>query len=227
MRLATVVYQGSTRAAVVEDGYVSLLPYAELGELLSAGPVSAAAGQTVAEAGLAEIRLAAPVPRPEKIICVGLNFRDHAAEAGFALPGSPTLFAKYWRSLVGPNDEIELPAVSSEGDWEAELAVVIGRPCRHASEREASEAIAGYTVLNDISMRDWQMRTPQFLQGKTFENSTPVGPYLVTPDDVPDPAGLDMSCHVNGEQMQRSSTAEMIFSPAEIIAYISQVITLV
>ena len=125
------------------------------------------------------------MPPPEKIICVGLNYRDHMREMGHEMPDYPTLFAKYAPSLVGAYDDIVLPRVSEKIDWEVELAVVIGRPVRHADAEQAEAAIAGYTVLNDVSVRDYQSRTSQFLQGKTFETTTPLGPWLVTPDEVP------------------------------------------
>jgi acylpyruvate hydrolase len=227
MRLATVEYQGVAHAAIVSDNHVSLLPYAGIRELLEAGAVADAAGSVMSEVDLSDVTIGAPVPRPEKVICVGLNFRAHAAEAGFALPDHPTIFAKYWRALIGPYDEIEMPTVSDQVDWEAELGLIIGAPVRNATPDQAREAIAGYTVVNDISMRDWQMRTPQFLQGKTFERSTPVGPYLVTPDEVPNVLELAMTCSVNGVRMQNGSTSDMIFSPVELVAYISQIITLV
>lgn len=227
MRLATVEYHGAMRAAIITDGRVSLLPYADVRQLLEAGVLSDVRHAVEAEVDLSEVALAAPIPSPEKVICVGLNFRDHAAEAGFEVPNHPTIFAKYWRSLIGPYDEIEMPAVSAQVDWEAELGIIIGTQVRHATAAQAAEAIAGYTIVNDISMRDWQMRTPQFLQGKTFERSTPVGPYLVTPDEVPNILDLTMSCKVNDETMQHASTSDMIFSPVELVVYISQIITLV
>jgi acylpyruvate hydrolase len=228
MRLATIYQHGATRASVIQDGRVRLLPYADVGELLASGlPVGDAARSAGEDIDVAKVRFAPPVPRPEKIICVGLNFRAHAAEAGFALPNHPTLFAKYWRSLIGHGEEIDMPPNSDAVDWEAELGVVMGRSCRYATEQQALDAIAGYTVVNDISMRDWQLRTSQFLQGKTFELSTPVGPCLVTPDEVDHARNLVISCEVNGEEMQNCSTTDMIFSPAQIVAYISEIMTLV
>jgi acylpyruvate hydrolase len=167
------------------------------------------------------------VPAPEKIICVGLNDGSHAEETGLGVPEYPTLFAKYARALIGPRDDILLPRNSSRVDWEAELAVVIGRVSRHLEEAEAGEAIAGYTVANDVSMRDWQVRTRQWLQGKTFETSTPVGPALVTLDELDDPDAVRVTCEVNGELMQETSTTDLVFSPAALVAYVSSIITLV
>ena len=170
------------------------------------------------------------VPSPEKIICVGLNYRDHVLEMGNQLPEYPTLFAKYAPALIGANDEIVLPAVSDAVDWEVELTVVIGRSVRHADDESALAAIAGYTVLNDVSARDWQNRTKQFLQGKTFESSTPIGPWLVTPDELPEEsragAGLAVSTVLDGETMQQSSTDELVFGAVDLVRYISTIITL-
>lgn len=227
MRLATVEHDGEHHAAVLHGEQVELLPHPSLRELLATSPDLGQVSNGGPRVALEDVRILPPVPEPEKIVCVGLNFADHAAEAKMELPDYPTLFAKYSRSLIGPDDEISMPRVSDAVDWEAELGLVIGRPCRDATEDEALAAIAGYTVVNDISMRDWQLRTPEFLQGKTFEDSTPVGPYLVTPDEVDHARDLTLTCAVNGEEMQHSTTAKMVFSPAQIVAYISQIITLV
>jgi acylpyruvate hydrolase len=166
------------------------------------------------------------VPSPSKIFCVGLNYRGHILEMGRELPAVPTLFAKFAASLIGPRDRLVLPAVSDQVDWEAELAVVVGRPIRRATATEAAAGIAGYTVLNDVSMRDWQWRTSEWLQGKTFEASTPVGPWLTTPDEVGDAADLEVRCEVDGVVMQRARTSDLLFGPADVLAYVSQFITL-
>jgi acylpyruvate hydrolase len=166
------------------------------------------------------------VPRPGKIICVGLNYRAHILETGREPPQYPTLFAKFAETLTGPRDELVLPSVSEKVDWEVELGVIIGRPVYRATPAEAAAAIAGYTVVNDVSMRDWQSRTLQWLQGKAFERSTPAGPYLVTPDEVGNAADLEVRCEVDGTIMQQSRTSDLVFSPADIVAYASQVITL-
>jgi acylpyruvate hydrolase len=166
------------------------------------------------------------VPTPSKILCVGLNYRSHILEMGRDLPAHPTLFAKFADTLMGAHDDLALPAVSDEVDWEAELGVVVGARVRRASAEEAAAAIAGYTVLNDVSMRDWQWRTAQWLSGKAFEASTPVGPWLVTPDEVDDAADLALRCEVDGEVMQSSRTSDLLFRPADLVAYISQITTL-
>ena len=172
-----------------------------------------------------EASFAPVVPQPSKIICVGLNYRAHILETGRELPEYPTLFAKFAGTLLGPRDDLVLPAISGRVDWEVELGVIIGQPIYRASRDEAAAAIAGYTVTNDVSMRDWQRRTLQWLAGKMFERSTP-GPYLVTGDEVGDAADLEVRCEVDGAVMQRSRTSDLLFSPADIAAYASQAITL-
>jgi acylpyruvate hydrolase len=182
-----------------------------------------AAGPTHPVPGL---DLAPLVPAPEKIVCVGLNYRDHVLEMGNELPAYPTLFAKYAPSLVGAHDEIELPHASEQVDFEAELAVVIGRSVRHATTEDAAAAIAGYTVLNDVSVRDFQNRTKQFLQGKTWEHSTPIGPWLVTPDELPADGAFDISSTLDGERMQDSNTRELVFGAVDLVVYLSEILTL-
>ncbi|HET6449594.1 MAG TPA: fumarylacetoacetate hydrolase family protein, partial [Conexibacter sp.] len=156
----------------------------------------------------------------------GANYMAHLDEVGLPAPDYPTLFAKYSCALIGPNDDIVLPPNSDAVDWEVELALVIGAPLRHASEDEVLDAVAGYTILNDVTMRDWQLRTSQFLQGKTFEAATPVGPFLVTPEEVDHGRSLAIECAVDGEVMQSAKTSDMLFSIPHVLSYISQFITL-
>lgn len=227
MRLTTLRTDGGTAAGRVDGDEIVELPYADVGALLAESDWS---DRAAAGAGrrrpLAGASLATLVPRPPKIICVGLNYRSHILEMGRDLPAHPTLFAKYTNALLGPADDLVVPAVSEQVDWEVELGVVIGAPGRCVSAGQALEIIAGYTVVNDISMRDWQWRTGQWLQGKTFEASTPVGPVLVTPDEVDHGRDLALTCSVDGVEMQSSRTSDLLFSPAEIVAYISQFTTL-
>lgn len=227
MRLVTIRTPDGTRAGRLEGDQIVELDHADVGALLAAGSaaLSAAANAAGASRPLAEADLAPVIPRPPKIICIGQNYLKHIQEMGSEAPEYPTLFAKYTRALIGPRDPITLPKVSDKIDWEAELAIVIGRATRHATEANALEAVAGYTVLNDVSVRDYQRRTQQWLQGKTFEGSTPVGPALVTADEV-DPSDLAIRCEVDGQVMQDSRTSDLLFGPAQIIAYISQIITL-
>ena len=168
------------------------------------------------------------MPTPDKIICVGKNYRAHSAEMGGPQPDFPTYFPKYARALIGPYDDISLPdpKVSSRVDWEGELVVVIGRSVRHASADEALDAIAGFTICNDISMRDWQKRTSQFLAGKTFERATPLGPALVTTDEIGDGSGLELRTEVDGVMKQEGNTSQMVFSVIDIIRDLSTVLTL-
>jgi 2-keto-4-pentenoate hydratase/2-oxohepta-3-ene-1,7-dioic acid hydratase in catechol pathway len=171
------------------------------------------------------IRLGPPIPDPDKIICLGLNYRSHAEEAGFTIPTVPILFAKYRNALNGPTGPIILPDVSEEIDYEAELAVVIGRQCRNITSAQALDYVAGYMALNDVSARDLQFRTGQWLSGKTLDTFAPCGPALVI-NEIDDPQSLDISTRVNGQTLQQSNTSNMIFSVAETIAYSSQLMTL-
>lgn len=170
--------------------------------------------------------LLAPVTRPGKTICVGLNYYDHAAEVGKPAPEVPTLFSKVSTALTGPRHEIRLPGLSTEVDWEAELAVVIGQRTHQANEQQARDAVAGYTVLNDISIRDWQRRTSEWFQGKNFDKSTPVGPVMVTADEIDPETGLRVETLVNDTVEQSGTTSDLIFSVTELVLYISQFLTL-
>ena len=231
MRLVTVRIDGATRAGRVAGDEIVPLDAPDVRAVLAAGPVTSGsvpvgdAGGTVPLEGA---DLAPVVPAPDKIVCVGLNYRDHAAETNSPLPTAPIYFAKYRRALTGPYDPIRLPPpeVSTSTDWEVELAVVIGREVRNSDASEAAAAIAGFTVLNDVSVRDWQTRTIQFLAGKTFEQSTPVGPALVTTDEIGDGLGLDVSCTVDGVTKQSSNTDQLVFGPAELVADLSTILTL-
>ncbi|WP_328840706.1 fumarylacetoacetate hydrolase family protein [Streptomyces europaeiscabiei] len=231
MRLATVRLADrheTTTAARQEGDELVLLPYADIGALLSSGDGwrerAARDGERVPLAGASFAPL---VPHPNKIVCLGLNYATHIKEMGRPTPAHPTLFAKFDGSLIGAQDAIHMPPISDDLDWEAELGVVVGRPGRHIARAEALEHVAGYTVANDVTVRDWQHRTREFLSGKTFEATTPVGPALVTPDELPPGAsGLAISCSVDGHVMQKSNTADLLFDVAETIAYVSTIITL-
>ena len=231
MRLATVRTADGTRAARLEGDRLLLFKVSDVGTLLaSTDPESRmdaiADLESTGQIVVAEASFAPLVPHPEKIFCVGLNYRGHILEMSRALPGYPTLFAKFASSLIGAHDDLVLPSVSNAVDWEVELGVVIGRRIRRATIEEARDAIAGFTVVNDVSMRDWQRRTTQFLQGKTFDASTPVGPVLVTGDEIGDAADLEVRCEVDGVVMQRGRTSDLLFGPAAIVSYISQFATL-
>jgi 2,4-diketo-3-deoxy-L-fuconate hydrolase len=173
-----------------------------------------------------EIRVALPF-MPRNIICVGLNYKDHALEGGRELPSQPMLFAKWANCLIGPGEAIVLPLDTQEVDYEAELAVVIGRRCRRVSVNDALDYVAGYTCMNDVSARDFQRADKQFVRAKSQDTFGPMGPYLVTRDEISDPQALAIRCKLNGQVMQVSNTAKMIFSVRELIAFASRGMTLV
>ncbi|WP_062308203.1 fumarylacetoacetate hydrolase family protein [Alicyclobacillus sendaiensis] len=175
---------------------------------------------------LSDLRLAPPVTRPQKILCVGLNYRKHAEEAKMPIPSSPVYFAKFVNSLAGHGDEIAIPEVAREVDYEVELVAVIGRRCRNLSEEEALGAVFGYAVGNDLSARDLQMRASQWLYGKAIDGFASLGPYIATADEVGDPQQLGLRLYLNGELRQNSTTADMIFSVAHVIADLSRIMTL-
>jgi acylpyruvate hydrolase len=229
VRLATIRNGGSTRAIRIDGDRYAALGAPDVGALLASPDWRREAeGAGAAQTPLDGVEYAPVVPRPGKIICVGLNYRAHILEMGRELPQAPTLFGKYAESLIGATDPVALPPETEAMDWEAELAVVIGAPVRRASEAAAAAAIAGFSVLNDVTMRDWQNRTKQWLQGKTFEGTTPLGPVLVTPDELPGgttPA-LELRCAVDGEEMQKASTGDLVFGPVDLVRYISIILTL-
>jgi acylpyruvate hydrolase len=171
---------------------------------------------------LADVELLPPVPAPGKIICLGLNYRGHVSETGRELPTYPVLFTKFAASLVGPTAPIVKPPESEQVDYEAELAVVIGRRARRVKPHDAMAAVAGFTVANDVTMRDYQYRTHQWLQGKAWPRCTPLGPFLVTPDEVGDGSGLDIRLELNGAEMQSSNTELMIFDVPTTVALVSE-----
>jgi 2-keto-4-pentenoate hydratase/2-oxohepta-3-ene-1,7-dioic acid hydratase in catechol pathway len=222
--------------AVVEADRVAALPmdgFATIDELISAGPDAwAAAREDAAPAleGGARLRsgmLDAPLRAPSKIACVGLNYHDHCRETGMVAPERPLIFAKFPSSLVGPDAAIEWPdGLTEKVDWEVELAVVIGRRIRHASEDEALDAIFGYTAANDVSARDLQFADQQWVRAKSIDSFCPLGPVIVTPDEFGDPQSKGLVARVNGQTMQDSTTAEMIFGVAKIVTFLSRACTL-
>jgi acylpyruvate hydrolase len=227
MRLATVRIGGATHAARLDGDRLVVLTAPDVGALLAAADRDRALGDEEGTTVAADDpEFATLLPRPEKFLCVGMNYREHIRELGREVPEYPTLFAKFPTALIGAHDPIVLPAVSECADWEAELGIVIGATIRHASPKEALGAIAGYTVVNDISIRDWQRRTTEWLQGKTFDQTTPVGPYLVSLDEIDDPFDLGVRCAVDGKVVQEDRTASLVFGPLDIVAYCSQIVTL-
>ena len=167
-----------------------------------------------------------PLPDPEKIVCIGLNYRSHAAEAGIDPPEQPTFFAKFRNALAPPGATVKLPAASEKVDYEAEVAFVVGRRCKEVEAAEALDAIAGYMLLNDLSARDLQFATPQWMPGKVFDGSAPCGPAIVTPDEAGAPDAISFALDLNGERMQEASTSDLIFSIPELLARLSHWMTL-
>lgn len=174
------------------------------------------------------LRLLCPLDRPGKILCIGLNYRDHAIETGQSIPDEPIVFCKMPTAMVGPDDPIVLPRVSKQVDYEAELVIVLGDKARHVSEEEAKKKIFGYSIGHDVSARDWQTGKPgrQWFLGKSFDSFAPIGPFIALASSVPHPDNLKIQCRINNEIMQDGSTNQLIFSPTAIVSYISQVLTL-
>ncbi|GHB33249.1 2-hydroxyhepta-2,4-diene-1,7-dioate isomerase [Streptomyces viridiviolaceus] len=229
MKLATLRVDGGTRAVKLDGDVLVDLGAPDVGALLAeegwAERAAAATGTTYPVEGA---DYAPVVPRPSKVVCVGLNYRNHIQEMGRDLPEHPTLFAKFADCLIGANDDIQRPDETEKFDWEVELAVVVGSPVRRARGEQAEKAIAGFTVLNDITCRDWQFRTREWLQGKMWDSSTPVGPCLVTPDELPGGVRpvLDVRLTVDGEVMQSDSTGDLLFDPVDLVEYVSTIVRL-
>ncbi len=172
------------------------------------------------------VEVLAPIPRPPKLICIGLNYRDHALETKMEIPQRPTIFSKFSNAVTGPGSPIVLPKNSSQPDYEAEFAFVIGRGGRHIAASDWAKHVFGYTIVNDVSARDFQMATSQWLVGKTFDTFAPMGPHIVSAGEIADPHALDISLRVNGETLQSSNTRELIFKIPELVEYLSSVMTL-
>jgi acylpyruvate hydrolase len=229
MKLATARIDGTTRAVRVDGDTLVGLGHADLGQLLAQddwqAQAEAATGPTYPAIGVA---LAPLVPHPSKVVCVGLNYKNHIQEMGRDLPEYPTLFSKFADTLIGATDDIVRPDETDAFDWEVELAVVVGTRVRRATTAEAEQAIAGFTVLNDITARDWQFRTREWLQGKNWDSTTPVGPYLVTPDELPGGVRptLDVRLLVDGEVMQSDTTGDLLFDPVALVEYVSTMVRL-
>ncbi len=241
MRLATIQTPHGPRAAVpVGDAYVDLhatdpgLPSC-VKTLLTAGPAVRKAAAEAAKSPAAvrhaanTVKLLPPVPNPGKVLCIGLNYRDHAIEGGKAIPGEPVLFGKFPNTLIAHGDPIVLPRVAQKVDYEAELVIVIGKRGRHIpNDKTAFEHVGGYTCGHDVSARDWQFRgeEKQWIIGKTFDTFAPTGPVLVTADELTDPHRLQVQLRLNGQTMQNSNTKEFIFGVPHLLWFLSQVLTL-
>src|SRR5579884_1988689 len=237
MRFVTFEADGQRKPGVISDVDavldLSTIGFANILQLIEAGQsglekAAAFANQAPAAARykINSVKLCAPVPRPPKLICVGLNYRDHAAETGAQIPAVPTIFNKFPSAVIGPGDNIVLPRVSKSPDYEAEFAFVIGRGGRHIAPADWRNHVFGYTIVNDVSARDYQRATSQWLMGKTFDTFAPMGPCIVTADEISDPHNLDIRIEINGEVLQNSNTRELIFKVPDLIAFLSSVFTL-
>jgi 2-keto-4-pentenoate hydratase/2-oxohepta-3-ene-1,7-dioic acid hydratase in catechol pathway len=236
MRIATYRSEGGDFAGVLVDGGTidagGMLGEERLSvrQLIAGGllgELRERAGEATAkDVVMEDAELLAPVPDPDKIVCIGLNYRSHAEEAGIEPPEQPTFFAKFRNALAPPGAVVTLPAASEKVDYEAEVALVIGRRCKEVDAAEAEDAIAGYTLLNDLSARDLQFATPQWMPGKVFDGSAPCGPALVTADEAGPHDGISFSLDLNGKRMQEASTADLIFSIPELVARLSAWMTL-
>ena len=239
MRLVTYDSPDGPRAGAIHGDAV-VDAWAALGSLERAGLRELIAEQRVADLGealeagvaeelshpLAEVRLLPPIPDPEKIICIGLNYRAHAAEAGIEPPASPAIFGKFRNALAAPGAAVRIPAASRKVDFEAEVAFVVGRRAHEVAVEEALEHIGGYTLLNDLSARDLQFATPQWMSGKVFDGSAPCGPALVTPDEAGAHDAIEIALRLNGEEMQSASTADLIFDVPWLLSHLSGLMTL-
>ena len=236
MRFVTIQREGYTEPGVLLDGEVIAIRGAGFDHLTSVLGGGADAMDRVqrwlgkppggSRFDEDKVKLAAPVPRPPKIICIGLNYRDHAIESNLPIPETPTMFAKFPTAVIGPGVPIVLPKASTKPDYEAELGVVIGKGGRHIPEARWREHVFGYTIVNDVSARDFQMATSQWMIGKTFDTFCPMGPAIVTADEIDDPHNLAISLELSGEILQNSNTKNLIFNVPKLIAYLSSVFTL-
>jgi 2-keto-4-pentenoate hydratase/2-oxohepta-3-ene-1,7-dioic acid hydratase in catechol pathway len=217
-----------TDAGVIDAGALLGVEWLTVRELIENDQMAAlgAAAEDAAGEPVDGAELLPPLPDPDKIVCIGLNYRSHAAEAGIDPPEQPTFFAKFRNALASPGATVALPEASEKVDYEAEVAFVVGRRCSAVSEEEALDAIAGYMLLNDLSARDLQFATPQWMPGKVFDGSAPCGPALVTPEEAGPPDAISFSLDLNGERMQEATTSDLIFSIPELVARLSRWMTL-
>ena len=224
MRFVTYDAGEGPRAGVLRDGDRVVEAGHSLRDLIAVSRL--AEPPNAKEIALSDAQLLPPIPDPDKIICIGLNYRSHAEEAGVEAPETPTFFAKFRNALVPAGTQVELPKASQKVDYEAEVAFVVGRRAKDVSESDALDYIAGYTLLNDLSARDLQFATPQWIPGKVFDGSAPCGPALVTPDEAGPPDAIEIELRLNGEVMQSASTADLIHSIPALLAHLSSLMTL-
>lgn len=240
MKLVTFTLTGQSRLGVLcSDGSIADVSRADSGipedilEFLAGGETMLQRTASVVAGIGAEYLLdtqtahiGPPIPHPDKILCIGINYKDHIEETNSETPEYPVVFSKYSNTIIGPGDAIHLPAISKMVDYEAEFAVVMGRTARNVAKEDALDYVGGYTILNDVSARDFQKRTSQWTIGKSFDTFAPIGPVLVTADEIPDPHNLDIKLRLNGEEMQSSNTKQLLFTVNDLIEDITSAITL-
>lgn len=237
MRLVTFEADGKIRPGVLNEadgifdlsteGFRSVLEVIEAASAQHVSLEKFASDPAIDSAyTLGTVKLLAPIPRPRKLICVGLNYRDHALETGSEIPSVPTIFNKFATAVIAPGDQIILPKISKSPDYEAEFAFVIGRGGRRIKADDWRDHVFGYTIVNDVSARDYQRATTQWLMGKTFDTFAPMGPWIMTADAIPDPHDVDVRLEINGEVLQNSNTRELIFKIPQLIEFLSSVFTL-
>lgn len=227
MKFAQILLRGKP-VAVIEQGSRWYQLDKPLADYLATSEVQVISAEHMGAQplDLSEDDFIRPLSNVSRVLCVGLNFTDHAKEVGAETPSHPTIFTKFGNALIGPGEQIQMPPESNKIDWEVELCAVVGKEGRRIPVEEAEEYLLGYTVLNDVSVRDWQGRTSEWFQGKNWDSMTPFGPVIVSPDELDIAGGLAMTCTVDGETRQQGSTANLIFRPAEVISYISTFMTL-
>ena len=230
MKLVTFRRKGAafTQVGAVEGADVKVLAsYPDMIAALDAGVAKLKrSAATASSVSLQDVELLAPIPRPSKLICIGLNYRDHAIESNMAMPKIPTVFCKFSTAIIGQGVPVVLPKVSTQPDYEAEFAFVIGKGGRHIKADKWQEHVIGYTIVNDVSARDIQLATSQWVMGKTFDTFAPMGPYVTTADEIADPHNLSISLTLNGQKLQDSNTKELIFKLPELVEYLSSIMTL-
>ncbi len=240
MKLVTFSLSGQSRMGVLKaDGSIADVSRADSGipenilEFLAGGEaLRQRTSKVVADIseefvlGTQDAHIGPPIPHPDKILCIGINYKDHIEETNSETPEYPVVFSKYSNTIIGPGDAIHLPSISKMVDYEAEFAVVMGRTARNVSKEDALDYVGGYTILNDVSARDFQKRTSQWTIGKSFDTFAPIGPVLVTADEIPDPHTLDIKLRLNGQEMQSSNTRQLLFTVNDLIEDITSAITL-
>ncbi len=237
MKLVRYSHKDATRLGVVKsDGVIDLgrrwpSLTSDMIDLIKTWPeiesaVAKLVNDSAPDVALADIRLLAPIARPGKMMAIGLNYADHIKETGQKMPAQQIWFTKAVTAINGPFDPIELPLASKQVDYEAELVVIIGRRCRHVAKARAAEVVFGYAAGNDVSVRDWQMQTTQWVLGKSFDTHAPIGPWIVTADELGDPHTMGIRCLVNGELRQDSNTKHLVFNVFDQIAHLSKAMTL-